>query len=186
MATRAKKVPVKKKKTTKKKAKASKAVAKRGEVVHPLSALRDEVNHLFERFGKAWERFPLWGPSFEDIERPFAFPSFETMARTDVSETDDAYAFTVELPGMTSKDIELTVTEDVLTLKGEKKEEREEKEKDYYLTERRYGSVHRTFRVPSGVDIGQASANFTEGVLTISLPKTKEAKAKKRTIKVGT
>ena len=189
MVIRAKKVPVKKKTTAKKTSKAPTPARETPEVLHPLVTLRNEIDRLFERFTEGWpqmspwfERF--WADPFSEIGRRLPFSRLELTPRADVTETDAGYEIAIELPGMTEKDIELSLSDDVLTMKGEKKEEREEKKKDYHVTERSYGSFQRTFRVPSGVDTKKVSANFSKGVLTVALPKTKEAKAKKRAIKV--
>ena len=88
----------------------------------------------------------------------------------DVVEKDKEYEITAELPGLDEKNIEVKLSDDVLTIKGEKKEEKEEKQKDYYLSERRYGSFQRSFRLPDGVDAEKIEARFKNGVLTLSLP----------------
>ena len=105
-------------------------------------------------------------------------------ARADVSETDSEYEISVELPGIDEKDIELGISDGILTLKAKKEEEREEKKKDYHLTERSYGSVRRSFRTPEGVETDKIKAAFSKGVLEVTLPKTKEVKAKQRKIPV--
>lgn len=189
MARRAKKVPVKKKKATKRKSKAKKSIAKAGEVMTPLATLREEVDNLFERFAEDWPSLPRlfgkgWTYPVADIERRFSLPSLEITPRVDVSESDNTYDIAVELPGMTEKDIEITLSDDSLTVKGEKKEEREEKKKNYHVRECSYGSFQRTFRVPSGVDQSKVDASYSKGVLNISLPKTVEAKSNKRSIEV--
>lgn len=191
MAARAKKVPVKKKRATKRKSKAKKSIAKAGEIMTPLATLREEVDNLFERFAEDWPSLPrLFGEGWTfpaaDVEKLVKFPSLELTPRVDVSESDDAYDIAVELPGMTEKDIELTLSDDSLTVKGEKKEEREEKKKNYHVRECSYGSFQRTFRVPSGVDHNKVKAAYSKGVLNISLPKTEVAKNSKRSIQVKT
>ena len=90
----------------------------------------------------------------------------------------------MELPGIDEKDIDVSVSEDVITVRGEKKDEREEEKKGYYLSERSYGSFHRTIPIPPGVDADKAEARFRKGVLTITLPKTDDAKSKTRRIEV--
>lgn len=189
MARRATKVPIKKKKASKRKSKARKSLARAAETVTPLASLREEIDNLFERFSEDWPSLPRlfgkgWTYPFADLERRVSFPRLELTPRVDVSESDQAYDIAMELPGMTDKDIELTLSDDSLTVKGEKKEEREEKKKNYHLTERSYGSFQRTFRVPSGVDHNKVAASCTKGVLNISLPKTEDAKKKKRSITV--
>jgi HSP20 family protein len=86
---------------------------------------------------------------------------------------------------MDEKDIDVRLSEDTLTIRGEKKEEREEREEgNYYVSERRYGSFQRSFRVPKGIDPDKVDANFQKGVLTITLPKTPEAQQKAKKIEV--
>jgi HSP20 family protein len=100
---------------------------------------------------------------------------------TEVRETNDELRFAIELPGMRPEDIDLTVENNVLTVSGEKKFEREESKEDgeYRLFERRYGRFTRSFAVPPTVDAGKVNANYENGVLTISLPKTEAAKPRR-------
>jgi HSP20 family protein len=102
----------------------------------------------------------------------------------DVHESDKAYTIEAELPGMDDDDIHLELNNDLLTLKGEKKEERKEDRKDYHLTERPFGSFQRSFRLPEGVDRDAIAADFKKGVLTVTLPKSKTAQAASRKIPV--
>lgn len=85
---------------------------------------------------------------------------------------------------MDEKDVEVTCSNGGLLIKGEKKEESEEKKKDYFLTERRYGAFERYFTIPDGVDANKITADFKKGVLTVTLPKTAEAKSQQRKIPV--
>lgn len=142
---------------------------------HPLISLREEMDRMFERF------WPGFGPS------PFGrWPALEPLWRVtgvaapavDLVETDKDYRIKAELPGMDEKDIELSLTEDVLTIKGEKKEEHEEKEEGYYLAERHYGAFERSFRLPEEVEADRIEASFNKGVLTVVLPKSPKAKQK--------
>ncbi len=105
----------------------------------------------------------------------------------DVAETEKAYEITAELPGMDEKNVEVKFADGVLTIKGEKQEEKEEKKKDYYLSERSYGSFQRAFQVPDGVDADKIEATFKNGVLTVTMPKSAEAQksAKKITVKAA-
>jgi HSP20 family protein len=152
----------------------------------PMAGLRGDVDRMFNRFLP--EGWPHVG-SLMDWDPFRAVSGFEVgnvlqSARADVSETDTEYEISVELPGIDEKDIEVDVSEGMLTLNAEKREEREEKKKNYHLTERSYGSVRRSFRVPEGVDVGKIKADFSKGVLQVMLPKTREAKAKQRKIPV--
>jgi HSP20 family protein len=102
----------------------------------------------------------------------------------DVAETDKAYELTAELPGMSESDVEVVASNGVLTIKGEKKEEKEEKKKDYYISERRYGSFERRMQVPDEVDADKIAATFKKGVLTVTLPKKAEAQKPTKKIEV--
>jgi HSP20 family protein len=154
---------------------------------HPLSVLRQEIDRLFDdlHWG-AWGR-PLTRSLFD--AEPFWR---ETgwgggVPAVDISEKEKEYEVTAELPGMEEKDIDVKFADGMLTIKGEKKEEKKEKKKDFYLSERRYGSFQRSFQVPEGVDTDKIEASFKNGVLTVTLPKTAEAQrqAKKIAIKKG-
>jgi HSP20 family protein len=101
---------------------------------------------------------------------------------TDVAETEKEVLITAELPGMDEKDIEVSLNHDRLVIKGEKKEEQEEKRKDFYRKERRFGSVYREIPLPCEVVADKVNATFAKGVLKISLPKTPEAQ--KETVKI--
>jgi HSP20 family protein len=105
----------------------------------------------------------------------------------DIAEKEKEYEVMAELPGMDENNIDVKFADGMLTIKGEKKEEKEEKKKDYYLSERRYGSFQRSFQVPDGVDAEKIEASFKNGVLTVKLPKTAEAvkQEKKIAIKKG-
>jgi HSP20 family protein len=132
------------------------------------------MNRAFESF---WNRFD---GSFADI----GLPSGANSLRSDVVETDDGIEVTVELPGMDQKDVEVTLTGDMLVVKGEKKVERQDKKKGYYLSERSYGAFHRSVALPPGVDTEKVDASFKNGVLTVKLPHSAEAKAKAKRIEV--
>ncbi len=104
--------------------------------------------------------------------------------RVDVSETHDAFVVKAELPGIDVKDIEVALTGSVLTVRGEKKEEKEEKDRQHYYSERYYGSFRRAFRLPGEVSGENVAASFDRGVLTITAPKAVAAQKKKVEIKV--
>ena len=90
---------------------------------------------------------------------------------------------TAELPGMEENDIEVNVYDDVLTIKGEKKEATEEK-KDHYVSERHYGSFHRSFHIPDSIDANKIEASFRNGLLTVTLPKTAEGEKRAKNVEV--
>jgi HSP20 family protein len=130
--------------------------------------------------------------------RPLAFPYLSSPSTTpalhtfgtpavDIIEKPNEFRITAELPGMSDKDIDVKCADGVLTMRSEKKEEMEEKDEDYFLSERRYGSFHRSFRLPESVDEDKIDATFKNGVLTITLPKRAESKKaeKKISIKAG-
>jgi HSP20 family protein len=101
----------------------------------------------------------------------------------DVYQTDDAVIVKTGLPGVKPEDIQVSVANGVLTIRGEVKEEKEEKEKTYHLKERRYGSFSRSVVLPNNVSTEKSEAEFEDGVLTLTLPKAEEAKAKTITVK---
>jgi HSP20 family protein len=141
---------------------------------HPIIRLQREMNRVFDSF---WNRFER---SLGELDGRFGWGA----PRADVVETDKAVEVSVELPGLDAKDVEVSLTDDVLTIKGEKKAEREESNRGIYLSERTYGSFYRTIALPPGVATDEAKAEFKRGVLTISLPKTAEAQAKVKKIPV--
>jgi HSP20 family protein len=142
-------------------------------------AFRGEMDRVFDRFG-----FPMMGSMFDAT--PFA--RWENPAMTapaiDITEDAAAYKLTAELPGMTEQDIEVALRGDVLTLKGEKKEEKETDEAEMHLSERSYGAFARSFTLPEGVDADKIGAAFANGVLTLTLPKAAAAMPPAKTIEV--
>lgn len=137
-----------------------------------LGAMREEMDRLLERFETGWPRLQL----------PLGRDSVAGM-RPDIDVHDDGQTFTVEadLPGMQEKDVEVTFVDGLLTIKGERRSDREEKKGSYYLTERTHGAFARTIRVPQGVDESKLEAQFADGVLKITAPRLPEAvKAQKR------
>jgi HSP20 family protein len=141
----------------------------------------DEIDRMFDRFSQ--------GFGLPSLRRAFDMPAFDTSLTLaapaiDVSEDDKAYRITAELPGMSDKDIDVTVTEDTITIKGEKREEKELKDKDYYFTERRYGSFQRSFVLPSGVDRDKIAASLDKGILSLTLPKTADAVKQQKKIDI--
>jgi len=131
-------------------------------------SLRKELDRLFEGFG---------------LDIPFAAEG-EWAPAMDITENQDAYTVKTELPGMDPKEIDVQVIGDILTVRGERKQEKEEKKENYIRTERVYGSFSRSVRLPSSVDAKEVEAKYTAGVLSIRLPKTEETRKKKIDIKV--
>jgi HSP20 family protein len=152
-----------------------------GEVWRPFETLRKEMDRLFDDFGDDFWQRPF--RSLAGLERGWP-QKFVTTPAVDVAETDKAYEITAELPGIDQKNIEVNVAKGGLTIKAEKKEETEEKKKDYYVSERRYGSFQRYFGLPEGVDADKIEATFKNGVLQVTLPKTAESQKTAKTIEI--
>ncbi|MGQ2932676.1 Hsp20/alpha crystallin family protein [Sphingopyxis sp.] len=139
---------------------------------HPLVSLHRDVNRLFDDLFRGFGM-----PSFDGLGREPSWPSLE------FGETDTEVRVVAELPGLDEKDVEITVEEGVLTLRGEKKSEVEDKDRGY--TERSYGRFERRIGLPRGVERDKASATFQNGVLTITLPKSEAANENVRRIPVN-
>ena len=125
----------------------------------------------------------LWDDYFGSGRRALRPLPAEFAPAVDVKETADQIVVKAEVPGMDAKDINISVTGDVLTIKGEKKSEREEKEENYHLVERSYGSFSRSLAMPAAVDMDKIEAKYDKGVLTITCPKKEEVKPKAIEIK---
>ena len=105
---------------------------------------------------------------------------------SDAANAEDRYEINIELPGVNEEDVDVIFNDHVLTIKGEKRSEHEEKTKSFYFSERTFGAFQRTFRLPDDIEADDISANFKNGVLTVTIPKTEVTQNKSRTIKVGT
>lgn len=103
----------------------------------------------------------------------------------DIAEDDKQYAITLELPSVAKEDVKVTLENGVLSIHGERKFEKEIKEKKYHRIERAYGSFHRSFTLPDDADAKKIDAQFKDGVLTVTIPKSEEAKPKSIEVKVG-
>jgi HSP20 family protein len=134
-----------------------------------LSSLRREMEDLLKRF---------WGEAA--FPRPF---KEEWLPAVDITETEDKVVVKAEMPGLDAKDVDVSISADVLTIKGEKRKEEEEKGEHHHCIERCYGSFQRSFRLPHNVKTDQIEASFDKGVLKITLPKAEEAKKKEIKIK---
>ncbi|MFQ5650805.1 MAG: Hsp20/alpha crystallin family protein [bacterium] len=119
---------------------------------------------------------------FFTVDYPAVARSFEP--RIDVRETEKEFVVTAELPGLNKDDFKLTIEDNILTLEGEKKFEREEKKDNYYRAERSYGAFKRAFRLTDSVDSKKIKADYTNGVLEITLPKAAKVKPKEIAINV--
>jgi len=136
-----------------------------------ISSLQKEMDRLFGQYlGR------MRGAEEEGLAAAWA-------PAVDIYETEDKVVLKAELPGLKKEDIDIQVRENTLTLKGEKKFEKEVKEENYHRVERTYGSFQRSFTLPNTVKQEGIEATFKDGILEVSLPKAEEAKAKKVTIK---
>jgi HSP20 family protein len=125
----------------------------------------------------------LWDDYFGSGRRGLQPMTTEFAPAVDVKETDTQVVVKAEVPGIEAKDINISVTGDVLTIKGEKKSEREEKEENYHVVERSYGSFSRSLGLPAAVDLDNIEASYDKGVLTVTCPKKEEVKPKAIEIK---
>lgn len=136
---------------------------------HPFYSLQRHMNSLFDDFFTGFDAAP----------RGFTTGKFGVfMPSVDVKESDKEFTVRAELPGVEEKDIDVTLTSDAVTIKGEKKEEKEDKGKNYYYMERSYGSFHRVIPLVAEMDASKAQASFKNGVLNIIIPKNQSAKTK--------
>lgn len=127
-----------------------------------MGSLKHEMDRVFDRFLEGrWDEFPSLG---------------DWTPQMDISETKDSLVAKVEVPGMDSKDIQISLQDNLLTIKGEKRHEREEKDEHYHRVERAYGSFTRSVRLPVAVDASKVTATFKNGLLTVTLPKTPSAR----------
>ena len=134
-----------------------------------FSNLHGEIDHMFNRFmrgGTIDDGASVWLPA------------------VDVTEEQDKYILNIELPGVRKDDVKITMVDDVLTIRGEKKQEKETKEKNCLRVERTYGSFQRSFTLPASIHGGKTEASYDNGVLTVTLPKSEEAKPKEIEVKV--
>lgn len=131
---------------------------------HPFASIHRELDRMLEDFGRG---FPTFGTVTQGLT-----------PATDVVETDKEIEITAELPGLEEKDVKIELSDNVLTIRGEKKAEKEEKNKDYRMIERSYGAFARSLELPSGVDAGAIKATIDKGVLKVTVPKPVPAQAK--------
>ena len=162
------------------------AHAAKSREMSPFVSLRNEVDRIFDSFDRGFFGFPSTRSLF-DIEALFPRKTaWDLVPAVDVAENEKHYELTAELPGINEKDIDLKVSNGILTISGDKEEKKEESDKGYYLSERNYGSFQRSFQVPDGVDVDKIDATFKNGVLTVTLPKTPEAQKAEKKIAIKT
>ncbi len=139
-------------------------------------AVPNVFSEMDDTLKKMWYGFPFHNLE-EDMDVAWS-------PRLDVSETDNGLEIVADLPGMDKKDINVSLEENLLTIKGEKKEEKERKDKHYHTIERRSGSFYRAIRLPVEVEKDKVEAAFKDGVLTLRLPKSKESTKKVAQIEI--
>jgi HSP20 family protein len=133
----------------------------------PFATMQKEINRMFNQFGRGF---------------PARFADSDVSPRIDVAETDNAIEVTAELPGIEEKDVDVMLRDDVLTIRGEKKSEREEKKADYHVVERSFGSFSRSIQLPFEADGEAVKANFAKGLLKVTI--AKPAQVKDKTVKI--
>jgi HSP20 family protein len=145
----------------------------------PFEEMEREFERWFGRFGHGWMRPFHWGrPLWSELGMPF-----EGMTPSvDVIDRDDEVVVRAELPGVDKKDLEVTLSEDALTIKGSTRAEKEQEKGDYYRREVSSGSFSRSIHLPTAVEGDKVSSSFKDGILELTLPKIK--KTKRHTIKV--
>ena len=151
-------------------------VQRKAQEEHPILSLQREMNQVFDRYFRDSEIAPFGGFGLESLFSSTVTP------KVDVSETADEIQVTAELPGMDQDDLDVTLSEDGLTIRGEKKQEKEEKKKEFHRVERSYGSFHRHIPLLAEVDREQIEAEFKKGVLTVKLRKTDDSQATRITV----
>jgi len=141
----------------------------------PFALMQSEMHRLFDHFFDGSELAP-----FDRTAGGMA-----NMPKVDVAETEDAVHVTAELPGLSQADVDVTLSNGNLLIRGEKKAEHEEKQKNYHRIERSYGSFHRSIPLPAEVDRDKVEASFKDGVLNVVLPKAAAAVGKKISVRTG-
>jgi len=155
----------------------NRAVARRSDALSPFAPLR-EFERLFGDF------FSVFGVPARAEREAVALPPGIIAPRIDVSETDDEVRIKAELPGVNEKDIDVRLVDDVLTIRGEAQTQHEEKQQDYRVMERARGTFVRSLRLPFMADASQVQASFKDGILSITIPKPREARERVQRIEV--
>jgi HSP20 family protein len=150
---------------------------------YPVNSLQHRMNTLFEDFFADMDGF--WGVQPRPLMRILEQPLIEA-PRFEVSETEEEFRIKAELPGLDEKDIEVEVDRDGVLIKGEKRREQEEKKRNYYISEMSYGQFSRLIPLPETVDRDKVQAQFKKGVLTLTLPKTEQAKVERKRVAITT
>ncbi|HOX06282.1 MAG TPA: Hsp20/alpha crystallin family protein [Planctomycetota bacterium] len=146
------------------------------EIGHPIDLFRRQMDRLFDDF---------WGETglMSGLAGPGAGGTF--LPRVDVTENESEVTVTAELPGLTDKDVEVSLAQGRMVLSGQKKSEQEHKDRSLHIVERSYGSFKRVIELPSAVQEDKAQASFRNGVLTVKVPKGAEVRSRKIQIREG-
>ena len=145
----------------------------------PFEEMEREMEHMFRHFGHGWMQPFRWGaPSWSNLAAPFE----GKIPNVDVIERDEEVLVRAELPGVDKKDLEVSLSDNALTIKGSTKTEEKEERGDYYRREVSSGTFSRTVRLPAEVDGDKVQSSFKDGLLELTLPKVK--KARRHRIKV--
>ena len=144
---------------------------------------RDLATFPSDIFNMQREMNKMFGSFFHGVDEP-SLLNGNWMPAVDVAEEDNEYVVKIELPGVNKDDVKITLESNILTIRGEKKAEKETKEKNYHRMERSYGSFLRSFNLPTTVKNDKIDAEYRDGILTITLPKAEEAKPKHIEVKV--
>jgi HSP20 family protein len=140
-----------------------------------LVAMREEMDRMFDRFDRGFQR---WPSLFQQDHGTMMVPEL------DVRENSDAIMIEADLPGVDEKDVSVTLANGTLTIKGEKKQSKEEKNENYYVAERSYGAFERSLRLPETIDESKIEAKFDKGVLKVKAAKKPEAVKAPRKIEI--
>ncbi|WP_028580882.1 Hsp20/alpha crystallin family protein [Desulfogranum japonicum] len=147
---------------------------------HPLAHVHHEMDRLFEEAFRGFGMSPF---------RTHAFPTMENTGflkpQVDIGATEKEYSITVEVPGVAEKDVRVEVTNNTMTICGEKKQEKEEKDKNYYRVERSYGSFQRVLSLPDDADQDNIKATFNNGILTITMPRKSLPQSETKKIQIN-
>jgi HSP20 family protein len=144
--------------------------------IGPIATFEDMENRMRKMFE---------GDFFAPIDAELLAQPVGFLPATDITETNDLLTLSIELPGLEKKDLDIDVSDGVLTVRGEKLEEKKEEDKKYHLIERTFGSFQRSFTLPRTIEADKISAEFDKGVLKVLLPKTADAKVKGRKVDIA-
>jgi HSP20 family protein len=156
------------------------SLSRSSEDTDPFMAFRRQMNRVFYDAFRGFGMPSLVGPAFGRM------PMATLMPQIDLSESEHEIQVTAELPGIDEKDVDVILADDMLTIRGEKKAEHEQKDRDYHLVERSHGTFSRSLPLPFAADPSQVKAAFKNGVLTVTIQKPKEVLEKQHRIEVQT